>query len=217
MLVPATRRKRSATDLQETDDETNDTVASQPSRVDLVHPSLAEESLDDKHERLESRESSDVRVDDLSGRYSVELVEGDVDGEATWRTRIDETCESLQRFERTESVLTKCRHKFDDRNFGLSDDLDALCEVGSAEDGGQGVEDGDLVLPVHAVRLDNEIDVPARRQHRNDTRASQPLERRRSREKARREQGEKGARAHPVGRYRPVSKLPNGITFASGH
>jgi len=56
-------------------------------------------------------------------------------------------------------VLTESRHELDDRNLGFGDDLNALREVGSTEDGGEGVKDGDLVLPVHAVRLDDEIDI----------------------------------------------------------
>jgi len=60
------RGEKKDTNLKEADDETDHTVTSQPSRVDLVHSSLTQESFDDQHERLESWESCDVGVDDLS-------------------------------------------------------------------------------------------------------------------------------------------------------
>lgn len=59
-------REEEGSHLKEADDETDHTVAPQPSRVDLVHSSLTQERLDDENERLESWKSGDVGVDDLS-------------------------------------------------------------------------------------------------------------------------------------------------------
>lgn len=85
-------------------------------------------------------------------------------GEANETTRVDELLATgIWVFTTKTPMLTECRNELDDRNLGLSDDLNALSEVGSTKDGGEGVKDGDLVLPVHAVRLNDEIDISARR------------------------------------------------------
>ena len=118
-------------------------------------------------------------------------------------------------------MLTERRHKLDDRNLGFGDDLDALSEVGSTKDRSEGVKDGDLVLTVHAVGLDDEIDITVRESTANTSKGWSASfsskedgdERKERREGGRREE----SRAHPVGRYNPVSKLPNGMTLASGH
>jgi hypothetical protein len=74
--------RRGEAHLEEANDETNDTVGAEAARVDFVHPSLREEGFDDEDEGFERWEGADVRVDDLAGGDSVELVEGDVDWES---------------------------------------------------------------------------------------------------------------------------------------